>query len=310
MVLTDADVARWQPGPAIAAMRAAVVAAHRGELVAPPRVQTELGGGRLVFTTGRRPGRWYGYRCYDAFAGRTGDQTVAVFDDRDGSLRGWYVGRDLGPRRVGAIGGVAIDVLARRGASSLALIGTGVQAWNQLWAARAVRPLREVRVFSRDPERRRAFAARARAGLGVPAEPAPSAEAAVTGADLVVLATDSAVPVIDPAWIRRGAFVTTVGPKQVGRAEFGPELVAVADVATADSLDQVDAYRPPNVLVGTEQRGRLVHLGAVVTGDTPGRTDPDQITLCCSVGLAGTEAWLLATHVGLEPGPAFDGSSS
>ena len=294
-VLTDDDVRRLLDAPtAVLWMRSALQDADRGRLVTPARVHTELGWGRLVFTTGALDGEWYGYRSYDTFPTSAGEQLVVVHDWQTGHLRGLAVGNELGPRRVGAIGGVAADELANPAARTLGLIGTGVQAWNQLWAISAVRDLAEVRVYSRDSGRRGAFADRARTGLAIPARAVDSAQAAAEGADVIVLATSSGSPVIDAAWVGAGAYVTTLGPKQVGHAEFGSELVARADVAVTDSLAQISAYDPPNILVGTQAEERLVSLGAVVSGSAPGRTHEDQIVVFCSVGLAGTEAYLLA----------------
>lgn len=293
-VLTDADVRRLlTPSRAMGWMREALIAEHRGELRAPPRVHTDLGGGRLVFTTGALAGKWFGYRSYDSFDVEPGEQVVVVHHVTDGRVRGIAVGNELGPRRVGAIGGVAADTLARSDSRSLAVIGTGTQAWAQLCAITAVRDLSEIRVYSRGAERREAFADRARAELGLPAQAAPNPERAVAGAGIVVLATNSPTPVVDPAWLAPGSYVTTLGPKQVGRAEFGPELVAVCDLAFTDSIAQISAYDPPNILVGTPQEHRLNSLGAVLAGDAPGRTSDDQRVLFCSVGLAGTEVFLL-----------------
>jgi ornithine cyclodeaminase/alanine dehydrogenase-like protein (mu-crystallin family) len=294
-LLTDDDIRRLLDAPtAVTWMRSALLGAHAGSLVTPARVQAELGSGRLVFTTGALEDEWFGYRSYDTFPTSPGEQLVVVHDWQSGRLRGLAVGNELGPRRVGAIGGVAAGELANPDARTLGLIGTGVQAWNQLWAISAVRDLADVRVFSRDPDRRVAFADRARTGLGVPARAVDSAEAAVAGADVIVLATSSGSPVIDSAWVGAGAYVTTLGPKQVGHAEFGPELVARADVAVTDSLAQINAYDPPNILVGTPAEDRLVSLGAVLSGAASGRTHEDEVVVFCSVGLAGTEAFLLA----------------
>ena len=252
----------------------------------------------LVFTTGALDARWFGYRSYDSFDVDPGEQLVVVHDAADGRVRGIAVGNELGRRRVGAIGGVAADTLARSDSRSLAVIGTGTQAWAQLCAISAVRDLAEVRVHSRGAERRRAFAGRAESELGLAARATPAAREAVEGADIVVLATNSAIPVIDPDWLAPGSFSTTVGPKQVGRAEFGPELAAVSDLVFADSVAQISAYDPPNVLVGTPQQHRVVSLGAVLAGDARGRTGEEQRVLFCSVGLAGTEAFLLDRLLG------------
>jgi ornithine cyclodeaminase/alanine dehydrogenase-like protein (mu-crystallin family) len=93
-------------------------------------------------------------------------------------------------------------------------------------------------------------------------------------------------------WAKPWMPITTLGPKQQGRADFGPDLVEAASVLVTDSLDQVDAYDPPNILVGTDHANRLVSLGAVRAGDAAGAA-PEGIALFFSVGLAGTEAFLL-----------------
>lgn len=294
MILTDDDIrAQLDARSAVGWMREALLAAYAGRLHTPPRVSTSLGEGRLVFTTGALTGEWYGYRSYDSF-GTGGDQLVVVHDWGSGAVRGVAIGNELGPRRVGAIGAVAVDALAAPTAGTLGLVGTGRQAWTQLWAISTVRSLRTLTVYSRDRVRRNAFATRVSAELGLSAMPVGSAQEAVEGCDLVVLATDSPVPVVDASWIKTGAFVTTVGPKQFGRAEFGPDLVARADIAVTDSLAQTSAYDPPFVLTGTVQHDRLRSLGAVLAGDAAGRTAAEETVVFCSVGLAGTETYLLA----------------
>jgi ornithine cyclodeaminase len=223
---------------------------------------------------------------------------VVVHDWHTGAVQGVAIGNELGPRRVGAIGAVAVDALALPTSSTLGLVGTGTQAWAQLWAISAVRSLTSVAVFSRDPVRRNAFAARVSESLGLSVVAVSSAREAVEGKDLVVLATNSPVPVVEASWIKPGAYLTTLGPKQFGRAEFGPDLVARADVAVTDSLAQTSAYDPPFILTGTVQHDRLRSLGAVLAGAAPGRTAPEQTVIFCSVGLAGTETYLLARLLG------------
>jgi len=138
------------------------------------------------------------------------------------------------PRRAGRQRGRPADGAApgvgRRagGAVVLAIIGTGSQAYAQVWALAAVRDLREVRVYSRDPGRRKSFAERVTPLVAGACRPATDARAACEGAQIVLLAPSSPTPVLDPAWIDPGAYVTTLGPKQQGRAEFGPDLPEAA----------------------------------------------------------------------------------
>lgn len=284
-VLDDAAVlARLTPATAVAAMHAAVLAAESGELVAPPRVHADV----QTFTAGRLIGRWYGYRSYARHL--DGPQVVALHAEPSGELLGLAVGQELGNHRTGALGGLAVDLLSRRESRTVGLVGTGVQAWTQLWAISGVRELAEVRVFGRDPVRRRVFAERISAELGVVAWPVDSAREAVAERDIVVLATSAGEPVLEAGWLAPGTAVTTVGPKQLGRAEFGLDLPERAAGIFTDSVAQLNGYQPAALLAGRE----VTSLGAVAAGARPGRRSAEEITLYASVGLAGTEPFLLS----------------
>jgi ornithine cyclodeaminase/alanine dehydrogenase-like protein (mu-crystallin family) len=289
VLLDDDEVrARLRAPEAVAAMREALIAFHRGQLESPPRANAVL-----TFTAGRLVGHWYGFRAYAVHA--PGDQVVILQTEPDGRLAALATGPSLGAYRTGALGGAAVDAMARSDAATLGIIGTGQQAWTQVWAIAGVRALREVAVWSRSAEHRDRFAARVTHELGVPARTVADAASAVRERDIVVVATSARSPVIDAAWVSRGTAVTTLGPKQVGAAEFGLDLVDAADVIVTDSPPQLAAFNPPALL----SDGPVGSLGAVLAGDAPGRTNPDQITLYQSVGLAGTEPFLLARLVGL-----------
>ena len=292
-VLTDDEVARrLSAGDAVRWMGEAVDAHHRGDLIAPPRVHALLGDGSFAFTTGRLRGSWFGYRSYDTFPGGPGEQVVVVHDEHDGKVRAVAVGKELGPRRVGAIGAVAADLLAPRDAGIVGLVGAGVQAAMQVWGLAAVRTITELRVYSRDAARRLAFVDRVAPYVHGAVRAVDDAHSAVEGAAVVVLATSSPTPVIDPSWLAAGVYVTTLGPKQQGHAEFGLELADGAALLVTDSPAQIAAYDPPNVLVGSPHQARLVSLGSVRSGEVDRPMGPHR-SVFFSVGLAGTEAFLL-----------------
>jgi ornithine cyclodeaminase len=257
-------------------------------LVAPPRAEAVL-----TFTAGRLIGQWYGFRSYARHVG--GDQIVALHTEPDGRLAALATGPSLGAYRTGALGGAAVDALARADATTLGVIGSGKQAWTQVWAIHAVRPIRNVVVYSPTPQNRANFSDWVYREFGTQGEAVDSAIDAVRDRDIVVVATSSRTPVIEASWISPGTAVTTLGPKQVGAAEFGPDLADVADVLVTDSPPQLAAFDPPALL----DASRVGSLGAVVAGDSPGRTGPDQVTVYESVGLAGTEPYLLARLIGL-----------
>ena len=285
-LLGDEDVLGLSADAAVGAMRDAVLLAHAGRLAAPPRIRAQLDELAYVFTVGAVAGGPAGFRVYRAGA-PAGDQLVAVWD-AEGRLDGVIVGDELGARRTGALGAVSVDALARPEADSVAVIGSGVQAWVALWALRAVRRPASVRVHSPDGSHRTEFARRARQKLGLAAQAVDSAAEAVRGADVVIMATRSTTPVIDAADVAAGTHVVTVGPKAADGHETPLALAERAAVITCDSPGQAAAYPAPFFV----DPSVLVDLGAVVSGDHPGRRSPGDVTLHCSVGLAGTEVML------------------
>ena len=270
------------PTLAVEAARAALIDAYQGRLESPPRMHATVGPGALVFTAGGYAEGACGVRVYQT--GRAAaDQAVLVWDG-DGRLSGCIVGVELGGMRTGALGAAATGALARTDAQIVSVIGSGRQAWAQLWALTAVRQIAEVRVHSPTEGHRRAFAERAAGELGLNATPVPSAQQAVVGADIIILATRSEQPVISSAWVAAGAHVNTVGPKMLSAHETPPDLADDAAVLVSDSPGQAAAYGEP-FFTSRE----LTHLGAVLCNDTPGRTSDADITMYASTGLAGSE---------------------
>jgi ornithine cyclodeaminase len=217
------------------------------------------------------------------------EQLVCVFDSDTGVFKGVVIGILIGALRTGAIGEVAIKAMARMEAEQVAVIGTGLQARTQLEAAVASRNIKRINVYSRNQENRTMFAQEMTKKLNVNISVSGSAEDCVEEADIVICATNSGVPVIETNWLRPGTHVNTVGPKSVTRHEVPTELAARSSVIATDSIEQLRAYTTPHFLVGTTHENRITQLSDIVTKKVSGRTSDNDITLFCSVGLAGTE---------------------
>ena len=293
----DRLLASVEAAPAVAWMREAVVAAEEGRLYAPARASVEIGDGRLVFTAGALSGEWFGYRSYDTFDVDPGEQVVVLQSARSGRVTAIAIGNSLGQMRTGALGGLAADVLARSDANTVGIVGSGSQAWTQIWAITAIRQVERVSVFSRTSDHAEAFAQRVREELGVECDAVGSAEAASRHHGIVVLATNSRTPVIDPSWLTPGTHVTTVGPKQQGASEFGLDLVEAASIAVTDSLAQLHAYYPPNIVAASRHAEHVLSLGAVLATPSSAPRDDSEITLYLSVDLAGTDVYFLSRVV-------------
>jgi ornithine cyclodeaminase/alanine dehydrogenase-like protein (mu-crystallin family) len=195
----------------------------------------------------------------------------------------------LGQIRTGAASGVATKFLARPDAGTLGIIGAGWQARSQVQAIARVRPVALVKVYSRSPQRREAFAEEMVAELGAEVVPAESAEDAVADADIVVTATNARRPVLQGAWLRPGTHINAIGSNAASRQEIDAETVRRSDLITVDSLEQ--ARTECGDLIAAEAAGvpawdRVTELGSVVAGKAPGRRHPEEITLFESQGIA------------------------
>ena len=137
-----------------------------------------------------------------------------------------------------------------------------------------------------------AFAGELSQKTGVPIEALSSAEDVVRRAEVLICATTSTTPILDADWLRPGMHINTIGPKYKGRHEFPVEAARKSHTIVTDSLQQVDGYEsyaPPFFLQNTPERKRMIELDELVVGKRQGRSSPDELTLFCSVGLAGTE---------------------
>ncbi len=127
---------------------------------------------------------YLGFKAYGASRG----QDVVLYKQGEGLVAFIRSGR-LGQVRTGAASGVATKYMARPDASRLGCIGTGLQAETQITAVAAVRKLDSIHVFSRDPERRRAFAEKMSELLDQEVVPVDSSAEAVRGRDIVITIT-------------------------------------------------------------------------------------------------------------------------
>ncbi len=224
---------------------------------------------------------------------------VLLFDAEQASLLAMIDANALGQIRTGAASGVATRHLARAGAETLGLIGSGFQAETQLEAVAAVRPLRSVRVYSRSAENRREFAARMSRRLGLEVQAVETAQRAVEEADVVVTVTGAREPVFEAAWLRPGCHVNAAGSNQARRREIDAATVERAALVAVDSLEQ--AKVEAGDLIGAVADGRLdwqrvTELSAILGGSAAGRRNDEEITLFESQGLAA-EDLAVARHV-------------
>jgi ornithine cyclodeaminase len=219
------------------------------------------------------------------------DGLVMVFDARDGSPAAFLLdGGYLTDLRTGAAGGVAARHLAPEHVERVAVVGTGAQARYQLDALAEVRPgFTTVRVWGRNADRaaRAAEDLRVRSHGDVQMSTAATVEEAVDGAGVVITCTAAREPLVEASWLTPGAHVTAVGSDGPGKQELDAEILRRADLLVVDSLAQCTEFG--ELQHAPDETGRAIELGKICAGDAPGRTAPDQLTVCDFTGVGAQD---------------------
>jgi alanine dehydrogenase len=215
--------------------------------------------------------------------------TVLLHDPATGELLGVMDGRLITEMRTAAVSAAATKHLARPGSAVIAFLGAGVQARSHMEALREVCSPAEVRVWTRTRAHADAFAAEVASHHGVRAVATASAEEAVRGAEIICTVTSSQTPVLRGRWLSPGAHLNAVGAARPDWREMDTDAVAMArvfvDSRAAAAVEAGDIVGPV-----AEGAITLTHIqaeiGEVFSGRHPGRTEPGQITLFKSLGLA------------------------
>ena len=291
---------------AIDAVEAAFVSAEGSQQ--PPRLVTS-DGSALAMVARRPPSA--------ATTGGTSFKVVTVWEPNRrrnlptiNALAVWFDGDDHQPRllvegasltalRTGATTGVATRALAAADASTLALIGAGGQAADQVRAVCAVRPIDDVRIFSRGASADRLVEWLAPTLPGVRLRRVPSAAAAVEGANVICCATTSLDPVIEAEAVGDVVHVNAIGAYRPDMCELPPELFARADVVAVDSIEA--ATTEAGDIMAALSRGALEASALVEIGSLVGAPPrPPRLTIFKSVGSA-IQDWaichLLSTRI-------------
>ncbi|MGE5570408.1 MAG: ornithine cyclodeaminase family protein [Rhodospirillales bacterium] len=293
LFFTEADVRRLLPMPAaIAQMRQVFRDLASGSAQNQPRRRLVLPTGSVLHSMAGAFGRYFGTKVYSTNLRYGAHFLFLLYSAEDAAPLALFEANYLGQLRTGAATGYATDLLARADADTLAVIGSGFQARTQVEAVLSVRPVRDVRVWSRKQENRERFAEECARELGAPVRAAASAEEAVRGAGIVVTATSSRNPVFEDQWIAPGTHINAIGSNQADRRETPAELVRRADLIAVDSIEQA-RMEAGDLLMALDPADweRVKELK-----DLSGRPSAHSITLFKSLGL-GVEDVAAAAYV-------------
>ena len=215
--------------------------------------------------------------------------SIVLLDHATGALVALMDGRYITEARTAAVSAVSVKLLARPDATSLAIIGSGVQARSHLEAIRHVRQLSDVRVWSPTARNRDAFAADMSATMGFPVRAMASAAEAARGADLIVLATASTTPVVEDAAVANGTHICGVGACRPDQRELPTGVVARARVfvdSRAGALKEAGDILLPIQERAFKEQHIAGELGELALGRVAGRQADSDVTFFKSLGMA------------------------
>lgn len=215
--------------------------------------------------------------------------------------------------RVAADGAIGADIMAREGALTLGMLGSGGMARSHVEALLQVRDIKRIQVHSPTAANRRRFAEEISEEYGVETVALDDAREVYRGADILAACTDSAVPVIRGEWLEPGMHVISVGgrPDSAARARFdltlrlgtAPAPVGRPELGTADEyigyLARPDLPEWQDIRIGKAApvvtgHGDDVMFADIIQGKTPGRTSDTQITYSERGNIQGAQFYAVA----------------
>ena len=232
---------------------------------------------------------------------------VLLFSTENGAPLAILNDGHLQHMRVGAAAGIGARLLARPDSRRVGMIGSGGMARTVLEAMVAVRPIEEVKVYSRDPANRAGYAKEMSELLGVAVTAVDCAREAVRGADILATTTDSMTAVVEADWLEPGMHIAAIGP-----LDLAPDCDARIDIAVRQGDETLDLpetgqfrrnlghSRGAYVGGSAEEQKRLPQMprkakrprplyAEVIAGHAPGRTSANQITEYRAVGNWGLQ---------------------
>ncbi|MEO0096676.1 MAG: alanine dehydrogenase [candidate division WOR-3 bacterium] len=213
--------------------------------------------------------------------------TIILISPKNGAPLAILDGTAITNIRTGAAGGIATKYLARKNASTLALVGAGVQAETQLLAIVKVRKIKQVRIYDINAEIAKKFQKKFQPLLKIPIVICSSIEECVKDADIISTQTPVREPIIKVEWIKTGAHINAIGADAPGKEELDWEIlkkgkVYIDDWEQASHSGEINVPLEKGIISKEDIKGEI---GEVICGKIPGREKEEEITIFDSTGL-------------------------
>jgi alanine dehydrogenase len=244
----------------------------------------------------------------------TGSRALAlVFEIESGKLLA-IMGYPFSNLRIGATVGLAMERLVKPGIKKAGMIGSGAIAPWLLRTAVSLRPIEEIKVFSRSAERRQSFAEDMTRELDLRVTPVNRPEDAIENAEIIFASTNSPAPALLGRWLKPGVPVIGTGRPN----EFDDEVYLRAKLVVVTSKEHELGYYDKELdkpLLRLASQGgvnwnEVAELGQLVAGQIHVEPNASDIYVVresqggySDVALA---AWVYQEAVGQRLGQSFD----
>lgn len=226
---------------------------------------------------------------FSVFNAKTGE-VEAIIDDK-GYLTDY---------RTGVAGALATKTLSNPNSTTVAMIGTGVQARMQLMTLLKVMPnIQNLQVWGRSKDKVEKYVWETKKqypSLNITV--CDTAKEAVNNADIVYTVTYSQKPIIQAEWLKKGVHITAVGACEPTMQELDSKILQYADIVCTDSVSACakNGELHHALEAGLISQDEVVELGEVILSKI--RRKPTDITVCDLVGIGFQDAVIASAVMG------------
>ena len=217
---------------------------------------------------------------------------VILFDAKNGTPLMFFDALEITAIRTAAASAVATKVLSRKNSSTLAIIGSGEQAKRHIESILLVRNIKQVYLWSRNPQNAKELAEKTISKYSIPVTTTATVKEAIMNADIVCTVTASKEPVVAGEWIAAGTHINAVGSSVRSARELDTAAI-IKSKLFADRYESLfneagDFLIPRNEGIVTDEDVKA-EIGEVLLGIKKGRESDDEITLFKSLGIAAED---------------------
>ena len=308
LILNRSHVRNLLPMKAcIELMRDAMISVSSGKTVLPPRQFMPIPGrdGKMGLMPGFSAGMHakddaFGVKIVSKYVREADDPAgthvgmVILFDAERGLPVAMMEGGELTAIRTAATSAMATDLLARKDARSLLILGAGEEAYHHARSIALVRPLRTISIWARRPEQAENLIARLGPIEGTSLEVVTELDSAIADADILCTTTSAPNPILFGRSLRPGQHLTLVGSAIPSTVEIDSDAVAkgrfFVDQRQAALLAAGEFLRA--IGDGSVNESHILgEIGEVAMGTVAGRTSEVDVTIYKSLGVLAQDIW-------------------